>query len=229
MKHLHDSLPLVAGRRLCISPNPACWKVLAGRSLSGTSSGCSRCFQLQKKWSPCSCYCWGNAPSLDTQESDIKVKICPRFSSVDARNIVRLEAADALTRFVLLPFGTADTRGEVAVVWKAVTGAVSLPPVFRFAAVPDAFPTARPRQRQRGTLSRETKNHNVQSSGKIDLAIYIYIYNGIFSCLNTFKKCLKTELQCWLSCKWISVERINPNYWQFHSEVGSIAAHRYGY
>lgn len=57
-----------------------------------------------------------------------------------------------LTRFVLLPLGAADSRGELGVTGEAVTGAVSLSPVVRVAAVPHTFPAAGSRQGQWGTL-----------------------------------------------------------------------------
>lgn len=60
----HSTLPLVAGRRLCTSPGRVYWTAQAGLSLSEMSSGCSRCCQLLKRCSPCSCCCWGNALRL---------------------------------------------------------------------------------------------------------------------------------------------------------------------
>lgn len=70
----HSNLPLVAGRRPCTSPGRACWTAQGGPSLSERSSGCSRCCQLLRGCSPCSCCCWGNALQLSIAGLRAKMK-----------------------------------------------------------------------------------------------------------------------------------------------------------
>lgn len=99
------------------------------------------------------------------------------------------EKYELLTRFVLLPLGAADSRGEFRVTRQTVASAVPLSPVVRVTAVANALPAAGARQGQRGTLGKGRKRFkaNVHSGEGIQR---VYIRTNIISsnmtCLTSY-------------------------------------------
>lgn len=73
---VNNDWPLAAGRRLCICPDPVCWRARGGQSLWKSCLGYSHCFLSARKCSPCNCCCWDSVPLKGKRETGLKCK-CP--------------------------------------------------------------------------------------------------------------------------------------------------------